>query len=209
VELSSQTEPDVVRRAELARRFARHANATRLVLIDVGFPRDGLLRVIASLREAHSNRLIREASLVTLDEQLMRGLGRFIGDGTPDPRIIVHGIIREPATLERRAAPKPAPRRIRKYIATAAAGTALAAGGAMLYLSPLRLCDQRERDPAGRCPTYMPLEPHGFISLGLGAALGGLAGYWWYTDRAPRPRVGMQLDPAQRGGSVVVTWSLP
>jgi hypothetical protein len=223
VELRFQTETERAERAELARRLVHSGNgngADAFVLVDV-IARDRERHVIASLRSVRGGQLLREAWYVAAgdDTAAMRALARFIGSGLAGPGIQVRvradvAVQRDPAeTGPPAAAPPAGERRLRKYVATIAAGAVVAGGLVMIHVGDAQICSADERDANGQCPRITRFGAMGAVTLGIGAVLGGAAGYFWYADRAPCrctcPCVGLQLDPGRRGGAVVATWHLP
>jgi hypothetical protein len=221
VELRFQTETERADRAELARRLVHSGNgADAFVLIDVILV-DRERHVVASLRSVRGGQILREASCVVTgdDTAAMRALARFIGSGLAGPGIHVRvradvAVQRDPAEAGTPAAAPPArERRIRKYVATVAAGAAVAGGLVMIHVGDAQICSADERDANGQCPKITRFGAMGAVALGIGAVLGGAAGYFWYADRSPCrctcPCVGLQLDPGRRGGAIVATWRLP
>ncbi len=223
VELRFQTETERAQRAELARRLVHSATgADAFVLIDV-IVENRERHVIASLRSARGAQILREASYVATgdDAAAMRALARFLGGGPAEPGIRVRvrvdvAVQRDPAGAGASAAAPPArERRIRKYVATIAAGAALAGGLVMIHVGDAQICSADVRDSNGQCPKIVQFGAMGAVTLGIGAVLGGAAGYFWYADRSPRrcpcpcPCIGLQFDPGRRGGAGVATWRLP
>lgn len=215
IELRFQTETERAQRAELAGRLLQSATgAGAFVLIDVIIERSKR-HVIASLRRVRGAQILREASYVATgdDAAAMRALARFIGGGPAEPGIEVRvrvdlAVQRDPTEPGAPAAAQPArERRGRKYVATFAAGSVIAAGLIMIHVGDAQICSADERDANGQCQKIWRFGAMGAMTLGIGAVLGGAAGYFWFVDRPPPCRCfGLQLAPGLRGGAIVATW---
>lgn len=171
------------RAIEYGAALGRAVGVTQVVLLAIRSGGEGpqLVGTVVSVRD---RRALRQASLSLSpppSEPARAALGRFLSGGDPTDDLEVSIQDGRPGVAEAPAAAEESGRFSPAWKWGIAGGAVAAAGTGIFFFALDGSCRGPER--AGECPEFWTTNKHGWAAVGVGGALGMMAGYLFWRER--------------------------